>query len=202
MRSVVLAGVLALVACGRSAAPEPAEDPLAVPPMPNAEPAASSATRATHASRCIKPLAATPPAIPAPATTTCPPDPAPETESLIAIPFPDASPTFTLTVELANTRPTIERGLMYRRSMSDDRGMFFDLHERRDHTFWMHNTCIPLDMLFIDTDGMIVGIVEGAAPLTDAIRNVGCASAYVLEVNGGWARKHNVTPGQRITIPI
>ena len=90
---------------------------------------------------------------------------------------------------------------MYRRAMADDRGMLFKLDERRDHTFWMHNTCIPLDMLFVDDDGTVVGIVEGAEPLTDATRSVGCPSSYVLEVNAGWTRKNGVAPGQKITIP-
>ena len=90
---------------------------------------------------------------------------------------------------------------MYRRSMADDRGMLFQLDGRRDHTFWMHNTCIPLDMMFVDDDGVIVGIVEGAAPLTDTTRSVGCPSSFVLEVNGGWTRKHGVKPGQKLTLP-
>jgi uncharacterized protein len=56
-------------------------------------------------------------------------------------------------------------------------------------------------MMFVDDDGVIVGIVEGAAPLTESTRSVGCPSLYVLEVNGGFARKYGVQPGQRITIP-
>jgi uncharacterized membrane protein (UPF0127 family) len=116
--------------------------------------------------------------------------------------FPDAPSSLRVEVELAKTPHDIERGLMYRRSMADDRGMLFTLDGRRDHTFWMHNTCIPLDMLFIDDDGVIVGIAEGAAPLTDTTRSVGCPSVFVLEVNAGWARKRGVKPGQKITIPF
>ena len=91
---------------------------------------------------------------------------------------------------------------MYRRSMSDGQGMFFKLDRRRDQQFWMHNTCIPLDMLFIEDDGLIVGVVEGAAPLTDSVRSCGCPSSFVLEVNAGWVRKNGIKPGQRITIPF
>lgn len=116
--------------------------------------------------------------------------------------FPDAPKTPRIEVELAKTPHEVERGLMYRRSMPDDRGMLFKLDGRREHMFWMHNTCIPLDMLFVDDDGVIVGVVEGAAPLTETTRSVGCPSVFVLEVNGGWTRKHGVVPGQKITIPV
>lgn len=115
--------------------------------------------------------------------------------------FPETPGTPRVEVEIAKNPHDVERGLMFRRSMSDDRGMLFTLDGRREHTFWMHNTCISLDMLFIDEDGLIVGIVEGAAPLTDTTRTVGCPSLFVLEVNGGWTRKRGVTPGQKITIP-
>jgi uncharacterized membrane protein (UPF0127 family) len=85
--------------------------------------------------------------------------------------------------------------------MGEDHGMLFRLGERREHTFWMHNTCMPLDMLFVEDDGFVVGIVEGAEPLTDTTRSVGCQSSWVLEVNAGWARRHGVKPGQRMGIP-
>jgi hypothetical protein len=84
--------------------------------------------------------------------------------------------------------------------MADDRGMLFAL-VREDHSFWMHNTCIPLDLLYVDDDGLIVGIVENAPTLDDAPRSVGCPSRFVLEVNAGWTRKHGVKAGQRMTIP-
>jgi uncharacterized membrane protein (UPF0127 family) len=104
-------------------------------------------------------------------------------------------------VELVSSESEIQRGLMYRRSMPEDRGMLFRLGERREHTFWMHNTCIPLDMLFVDDDGTIVGIVEGAAPLTDDTRTVGCPSSWVLETNAGWTRRHGIRAGQKMNIP-
>ncbi len=88
-----------------------------------------------------------------------------------------------------------ERGLMYVKHMDEERGMLFDLGTRENHTFWMHNTCIPLDMLFIDTDGLIVGVVENAPTLNDDARAVGCPSRWVLEVNAGWSRRHGVHAG-------
>jgi uncharacterized membrane protein (UPF0127 family) len=65
----------------------------------------------------------------------------------------------------------------------------------------MHNTCIPLDLLYIDDDGLIVGIVENAPTLNDEPRGVGCASRYVLEVNAGWSRRHGVKAGQFASLP-
>jgi uncharacterized protein len=72
---------------------------------------------------------------------------------------------------------------------------------RDDHKFWMHNTCIPLDLMFIDEDGLVVGIVENAPTLNDESRGVGCPSVYVLEVNAGWARRHGVKAGKHAIIP-
>jgi uncharacterized membrane protein (UPF0127 family) len=90
---------------------------------------------------------------------------------------------------------------MYRKSLPEDKGMLFDLHTRTDQTFWMHNTCIPLDLLFIDEDGLIVGIVENAPTLNDIPRSVGCPSRYVLEVNAGWSRRNGVKAGQPTRLP-
>ena len=90
---------------------------------------------------------------------------------------------------------------MYRTALADDRGMLFDLRVRDDHKFWMHNTCISLDLIYVDEDGLVVGIVENAPTLNDESRGVGCPSLYVLEVNAGWARGHGVKAGQHMTIP-
>lgn len=115
--------------------------------------------------------------------------------------FPEAAGGPAIEAELVTTEKEIQRGLMYRRTMPENHGMLFRLAERRDHTFWMHNTCMPLDMLFVDDDGMIVGIVEGATPLTDATRSVGCPSSWVLETNAGWTRRHGVRAGQKMGLP-
>ena len=117
------------------------------------------------------------------------------------IAFPEATGRPKVDVEIVTTEREIQRGLMYRMTMPEEHGMLFRLDERRDHTFWMHNTCMALDMLFVEDDGMIVGIVEGAEPLTDTTRSVGCPSSWVLEVNAGWSRRHGVRAGQKMGIP-
>ncbi len=92
-----------------------------------------------------------------------------------------------------------QRGLMYRTSLPEDEGMLFIFAERRVHRFWMKNTCISLDMLFIDHDGLIVGIEENVPTMNERTYQVGCPSQYVLEVNAGWARRHGVRAGQWVT---
>ena len=89
---------------------------------------------------------------------------------------------------------------MYRTKMGEDRGMIFTFGEKDDHTFWMHNTCISLDMLFIDDDGLIVGIEESTPTMSDDTFSVGCPSKYVLELNAGWTRAHGVTAGQKVKL--
>ncbi len=137
-----------------------------------------------------------PPKVSAPA---CPSDPEPNASLPTALLRFPAGPT--LTVELARTAHDTERGLMYRTSMGEDRGMLFYLTAREDHAFWMRNTCIPLDMLFVDELGTIVGILEDVPILNEEPRSVGRLSSYVLEVNGGWCRRHGVRAGQKLLFP-
>jgi uncharacterized membrane protein (UPF0127 family) len=152
--------------------------------------------------RCILATPATPP----PFAPTLPPGRCPKDPegnlALAKVPltFLDA-PQVKMEAELARAPHETERGLMFRTKMDDDKGMLFDLRERKEHAFWMHNTCMPLDMLFIDDDGTIVGILENVPTLNDDERTVGCPSSWVLEVVAGWSRRHNVRAGQRIALP-
>lgn len=116
--------------------------------------------------------------------------------------FPDARSALpSIEVELATTSAETARGLMYRRFLPDDHGMLFDLHTRKVQAFWMRNTCIPLDMMFVDEDGTIVGILEQVPVLNEEERTVGCPSRYVLETNAGFARKHGIKAGQKVKLP-
>jgi uncharacterized protein len=103
-----------------------------------------------------------------------------------------------VTVELARTDAEKARGLMERTSLRDDAGMLFLFDASADHAFWMKNTLIPLDMIFISDDGQIVGIVPRATPGDLRPRSVGVPSRYVLEVNGGWAEARGVATGDRV----
>jgi uncharacterized membrane protein (UPF0127 family) len=103
-----------------------------------------------------------------------------------------------VTVELARTDEERARGLMHRRELAPEAGMLFLFSENEPRAFWMKNTLLPLDMLFIDDGGRVVGIIERAEPLTLSPRDPGVPSRYVLEVNGGWAERHGVRPGDRV----
>jgi uncharacterized membrane protein (UPF0127 family) len=87
---------------------------------------------------------------------------------------------------------------MFRKSMPQGEGMLFTFARRKVQTFWMKNTCIALDMLFIDSDGLIVGIEENVPTMNTNTYSAGCESLYVLEVNAGWTRRQGVKSGQRV----
>lgn len=103
-----------------------------------------------------------------------------------------------VTVEVVATEPKIEKGLMYREHLPPDAGMLFMMGYERDHAFYMRNTLIPLDMIFIKKDLTVGGIVENAEPRTETLRMVGVPTLYVLEVNGGWSRAHGVIAGAKV----
>jgi uncharacterized membrane protein (UPF0127 family) len=98
-------------------------------------------------------------------------------------------------VELARTEPERQRGLMFREKLDGGRGMLF-LFEAPDHLkFWMKNTYIPLDMIFIDATKRVIYVEENAEPHTLEPRGPDQLSQFVLEVPGGWARAHGIAPG-------
>jgi uncharacterized membrane protein (UPF0127 family) len=103
-----------------------------------------------------------------------------------------------VTVELARSDEERARGLMYRRELAPEAGMLFLFSETQPRSFWMKNTLLPLDMLFIDDGGRVAGLIERAEPLTISPQDPGVSSRYVLEVNGGWAARHGVRPGDRV----
>jgi uncharacterized membrane protein (UPF0127 family) len=108
--------------------------------------------------------------------------------------------SFALSVEVVATAPLRNRGLMFRKSLDTDKGMLFVFPEPSEQTFWMHNTLIPLDMLFIAGDGTVLGVVEQAEPLTDTPRSVRGAAKFVLEVIGGWCADRGVGSGARVQV--
>jgi uncharacterized membrane protein (UPF0127 family) len=103
-----------------------------------------------------------------------------------------------VSVVLAKTPEETKRGLMYVDKLEEGRGMLFLMPEQRIQSFWMKNTYISLDMIFIDESMKIVGIVEEAEPLTLEPRFVSAPSRFVLEVPGGWSRKVGLVAGQSV----
>jgi len=95
--------------------------------------------------------------------------------------------TVSVDLEVASTPAAMERGLMYRTSLPESSGMLFVFPEDADHSFWMKNTLIPLDMLFIKADGTIVRIAANTKPLSeDPVPSYEPVRA-VLEIAGGRA---------------
>ena len=103
-----------------------------------------------------------------------------------------------VSVEIVSTEAQIERGLMYREHLPPDQGMLFLMDREKKWSFWMHNTLIPLDIIFIASDFTIAGIVENAEPKTDTLREVHRPSLYVLEVNGGFCAAHKIAAGTKV----
>ncbi|AXK80298.1 DUF192 domain-containing protein [Pseudolabrys taiwanensis] len=101
-------------------------------------------------------------------------------------------------VELAATEAEREKGLMYRKSLPEGQGMLFDFHRDQEVGFWMKNTYIPLDMIFIRGDGRILRIAENTEPLSEKIVPSNGPVRAVLEVIGGTARKLGIAPGDRV----
>lgn len=101
-------------------------------------------------------------------------------------------------VEVAATRHSRTRGLMWRTELAEGTGMLFLFDRDSPLSFWMKNTLIPLDMIFIRSDLTIVGIVERAEPKTLSARAPRGDSMYVLEVPGGWSEKIGLKPGLKV----
>jgi uncharacterized membrane protein (UPF0127 family) len=104
----------------------------------------------------------------------------------------------SVAVEIADTPAKRELGLQYRRDLPADRGMIFLFPGESTLSFWMKNTPIPLDMIFIAGDRKIVGVVEQARPFSLDPRGVPTPSRFVLEVNGGFAKRHGVKAGDTV----
>ena len=105
-------------------------------------------------------------------------------------------------VEVVDNDADRAKGLMYRKELPEGRGMLFDFHRDQEVSFWMQNTYIPLDMIFIRGDGQILRIEENTVPLsTRMIPSRGPVRA-VLEVIGGTSRKLGIAPGDRVASPI
>ncbi len=105
-----------------------------------------------------------------------------------------------LTVELARTGEERSRGLMFRESLPEDRGMLFAFAEDTRSGFWMKDTSIALSIAFVTEDGTILDIQE-MEPLSTEPHQPPGPYRYALEVNEGWFGRHGFGPGDRLEIP-
>ena len=104
-------------------------------------------------------------------------------------------------IEVASTEQEKALGLMFRTALSDGQGMLFPYAGERTLQMWMHNTYIPLDMLFIRADGTIARIEERAEPLSDRVISSGAPVLAVLEIPGGAAGRLGIKAGDKVQYP-
>ena len=105
-------------------------------------------------------------------------------------------------VEIADDDASRERGLMYRRQMPANHGMLFEFPTRAPVTFWMKNTYLPLDMVFIDADGTVRGVYEHAKPMSERLIPSGDAVTAVLELNADQASAIHLEAGDKVRFPF
>ena len=110
----------------------------------------------------------------------------------------DGTVITSVAIEIARGDSARARGLMDRKSLPARGGMLFFDEEERDQTFWMKNTLIPLDIIFIDADSQVVNIAKRTRPLSeDRVSSTGPAK-YVLEVRAGFADSYNLDETTRV----
>lgn len=103
-----------------------------------------------------------------------------------------------LDVEVAKTNAQIEHGLMFRSHLDENSGMIFLFPHERKIDFWMKNTLIPLDMLFINAQGRIIHLVENATPRSTAHIPSGGKVLAVLELAGGSVARLHIAKGDKV----
>lgn len=124
----------------------------------------------------------------------------PQARALIYKSLMEAQPFRTFTIEVAATAETMRQGLMYRKALDRDAGMLFVFPQDRQARFWMRNTLLPLDMIFIRKDGEIESIVERYDTQSDVASLSKGLVRYVLEINAGVSRQLGIKPGHFVRI--
>lgn len=102
------------------------------------------------------------------------------------------------TVEVARTSEEQSMGLMFRTALAPDRGMIFPMDPPRDASFWMRNTLIPLDMIFVRADGSIANIAANTVPYSEEPMRSDGPVAAVLEIAGGRCAELGIQPGDKV----
>ena len=104
----------------------------------------------------------------------------------------------TLDIEIADDEYQIQTGLMYRDTMKDNQGMLFLFPDEAPRSFYMKNTRIPLDIIYISADSSIVSFQKNAIPYNETSLLSGLPAKYVLEINGGLSDDWKLTTGDKI----
>jgi uncharacterized membrane protein (UPF0127 family) len=109
-----------------------------------------------------------------------------------------AKGTYHFRVEVADTEASRARGLMFRKSIAPDSGMLFDFKTPQEVAFWMKNTLVPLDMLFVAANGRVLSVARNAPPLSETPIPSGGEVLFVIEIAGGRAAQIGAEPGDRV----
>jgi hypothetical protein len=112
-----------------------------------------------------------------------------------------ATGDYTFRIEIADTNETRQMGLMFRQELSSDAGMLFDFFEERQASFWMRNTLIPLDMIFIASDGTVRNVHVNARPQDPTSILSDGPVRFVLEIPGGRSVEIGIAPGDLVEHP-
>lgn len=115
--------------------------------------------------------------------------------------YPQNGNPIHVSVEIADTHEKQSLGLMYRRELPELHGMLFLFPRQEPLSFWMKNTLLPLDIIFIDATRTIVGIAQNTTPFSEKMLPSGKPAQFVLEVNGGFCQRHGIAVGNRAQLP-
>jgi len=116
--------------------------------------------------------------------------------------FSSSTQRVIVNVEVVQSAVERQRGLMERHALAPHHGMLFIFDTMADHPFWMKQTVIALDMIFIDNKQQVIGIIHDVPPLTLERRTINKPSQYVVEVPAGYARANNITVGTKAAIQL
>lgn len=124
--------------------------------------------------------------------------PAFDPEGVLAFERPDGTRITAIAIEVAESDSAKERGLMQRRSLPARGGMLFPYDDAAPRSFWMANTYIPLDIIFVGPDSQVVNIAKGTRPLSQQQVRSDAPAQYVVEVRAGFTDRHGITDSTRI----
>lgn len=135
------------------------------------------------------------------ATNAAPPAAAPSWLAQLPLTVSGHGKVHRFVVEVAATPADQERGLMFRDKLAPDAGMIFPMPRPEVATFWMKNTLIPLDLVFVRADGKIANIAANARPMSLALISASEPVTAVLEIAGGRAAELGIEPGDKVSWP-